>query len=416
MADSLQVPALRGVMGDWVYYVTLLPFDEVRQRVKRTDEIHTSRMLRDWIQRALTDRSGGIADYLQSHSQRFFNALVIGVYEGSPEWNQVSLRKSQLFDPRNLDPRVSESMGFLILNGEEKLFAIDGQHRVEGIKTFWARLSSKQQEDLQDEICAIFVAHKGTREGIQRTRRLFTTLNRSAKPVSLTELIALDEDDIVAIVCRSLLESHPLFKDGRVSIALQKAISTRDHRSITSLPALNQTMNIYLSDRKPKEWGNFRAARPVEAQVAHYTKKGHRLWDRIVKSFPELKRVVALSADQPLPRSYRNERTGGDLLFRPIFPPMLARCLRAALKGGMTEAVFIRRVSKMPRLLNRRPWKGVLWDGNMVTRSKNQKLAEALILWMAGVDTRDSESSLKLRLAGVLNQDVDQVVLPPKGK
>lgn len=416
MADCLQVPALRGVMGDWVYYVTLLPFDEVCQRVKKTDEIHTSRMLRDWIQRALTDRSAGIADYLESHSQRFFNALVIGVYEGSPEWNQVSLRKSELFDPRNLDPRVSESMGFLILNGEEKLFAIDGQHRVEGIKKFWARLNTKQQESLQDEICAIFVAHKSSQEGIQRTRRLFTTLNRSAKPVSLTELIALDEDDIVAIVCRSLLESHPLFKDGRVSIALQKAISTRDQRSITSLPALNQAMNIYLSDRKPKEWGTFRAARPKEAQVTHYTQKAHRLWDRMTKSFPELKRVVALSAEQPLPKSYRNERTGGDLLFRPIFPPMFTRCLRVALKNGMSEAVFIGRVSKMPRLLNRSPWRGVLWDGNMITRSKNQKLAEALILWMAGVETRDSESSLKFRLAGVLNKDVEAVVLPRRGK
>jgi DNA sulfur modification protein DndB len=416
MADPLQVPALRGVMGDWVYYVTLLPFDEVRRRVKRTDEVHTSRLLRDWIQRALTDRSAGIADYLQSHSQRFFNALVIGVYEGSPEWNQVSLRKSQFFDPLNLDPRVSESMGFLVLNGEEKLFAIDGQHRVEGIKKFWERLSSQEQKDLQDEICAIFVAHKGTKEGLQRTRRLFTTLNRSAKPVSLTELIALDEDDIVAIVCRSLLENHPLFKDGRVSIALQKAISTRDRRSITSLPALNQAMNIYLADRRPKEWGTFRAARPVEDQVAYYTQKGHRLWDRMIQSFPELKRVVALSADKFLPTSYRNERTGGDLLFRPIFPPMFARCLRAAIKDGMTEPAFIKRVSRMPRLLNRPPWRGLLWDGNMVTRSKNQKLAEALILWMAGVSTRDSRSSLKLRLASVLNQHIDKVVLPSRVK
>lgn len=416
MADPLQIPALRGVMGDWVYYVTLLPFEEVRRRIKRTDEVHTSSLLREWIQRALTDRSERIAEYLKSHTQRFFNALVIGVYEGSPEWNQVSLRKSELFTPSNLDPRVSESMGFLILNGEEKLFAIDGQHRVEGIKKFLSRMSAEDQTRLQDEICAIFVAHKGTTEGIQRTRRLFTTLNRTAKPVSLTELIALDEDDIVAIVCRSLLERHPLFKDARVSIALQKSIGIRDRRSITSLVALNETMNIYLADRRPKEWKTFRASRPIESEVTQYTRKGHALWDRLVKSFRELRRVMALSADEPMPRAYRNERTGGDLLFRPIFPPMLARSLRIATKNGMSESVFIRRMSKMPRLLNKAPWRGLLWDGNMVTRSKNQKLAEALILWMAGVNTRDTEATLKFRLASVLNQEVDEVSLPARLK
>lgn len=89
MTAPLQIPAMRGVIGDWVFYVTLLPFLEVTSRIKKTEEIHSNKLLREMIQRALTPRSKNIAAYLQSQPQRFFNAIVVGVYEGEPEWNST---------------------------------------------------------------------------------------------------------------------------------------------------------------------------------------------------------------------------------------------------------------------------------------------------------------------------------------
>ena len=136
MSTALQIPAMRGVMGDWIYYVTLLPFQEVSNRIRETNEIHKSRLLREMIQRVLTPRSKTIAEYIKSQTQHFFNAIVVGVYEGEPKWHQLNVGKSDLFDPSNLEPRVANSLGILTLSGEEKLFAIDGQHRVEGIKEY----------------------------------------------------------------------------------------------------------------------------------------------------------------------------------------------------------------------------------------------------------------------------------------
>lgn len=218
MSDQLQVPAMRGAIGNWIYYVTLLPFSAVADRIKRTDEIHSSKLLREMIQRALTQRSKNIASYIASQQQRFFNAIVVGVYGGDPEWHQLNVKSSEFFDSSGLESRVANSLGILTLNGDEKLFAIDGQHRVEGIKEFMSNQKPEQVKVLEDEVCAIFVAHSNSDEGLQRTRRLFATLNRYAKPVSFTEIIALDEDDVVAITCRELLENHPLFKQGRVSL------------------------------------------------------------------------------------------------------------------------------------------------------------------------------------------------------
>jgi DNA sulfur modification protein DndB len=418
MTAALQIPAMRGVIGDWVYYVTLLPFSEVTSRIKKTEEIHSSALLREMIQRALTPRSKNIARYLKTQQQRFFNAIVVGVYEGEPEWNQLNVRKSELFDPANLESRVAESLGVLTLRGDEKLFAIDGQHRVEGIKEFVRELGVEKAKSLEDEVCAIFVAHSNEPKGLQKTRRLFATLNRYAKPVSLTEIIALDEDDVVALTCRDLLENHPLFTKGRISLTKGKALAPTDTKNFTSLTALYQAMDLYLMQGKRPAWQIFKTVRPNDENVVQqFITKGHEFWNALIAAIPALKKVQDLDEAKPLPKSCRSQK-GGDLLFRAIAPTMLVRCLKRAMVMDMKESVFIKRFSKIPRSLNKSPWLGVLWDGsNMVIAEKNQQVAENLILWMVDCDPEEKKikaDDLKKRLGVVLNKPPEQCALPAK--
>ena len=83
---ELRVPALKAHMGDWIYYATFLKIRDIAQRVSLADEIHKHGGLRDMIQRSI-DESGhaeSIKQYLLTKPQRFFNALVVGVYGGAP--------------------------------------------------------------------------------------------------------------------------------------------------------------------------------------------------------------------------------------------------------------------------------------------------------------------------------------------
>ena len=402
MCVELKLPALKGIIGDWFYYVTLLPFREVRNRVRRNDEIHETKELQDWLQRELTNRSESIAEYLETQNQRFFNAVVIGVYGGEPQWYPLSLQPSEYLDPISVEEEVEVSMGILRLSGDEKLFAIDGQHRVEGIKHLANRMGEEAFAEISDELCAIFVAHKQTTEGMQRTRRLFSTLNRYAKPVSLSELIILDEDDVVAITCRHLIEKHPLFTEGKISLQKQKPISPKDQRSFTSVIALYQSMDTYLSiDFTPKnKWKKFKSVCPDEEVVQQYVSRAYEFWDKLVEKIPELQVVVNMKPGDELPNSFRGAH-GGDLLFRPILPLILTKALKDAIKLGMSEDTFLSRFSRIPRELDRPPWRSVLWTGTMVTRAKNQKLAENLVLWM--VDADPQEKKVK---AGPLRQDI----------
>ena len=79
------------------------------------------------------------------------------------------------------------------MNGKEKIFPVDGQHRVEGIKD-----ALKKNSQLANEtVSVMLIGHSTTTEGMKKSRRIFSTLNRYAKPVKLGDIIALDEDDEV---------------------------------------------------------------------------------------------------------------------------------------------------------------------------------------------------------------------------
>ena len=418
VSTELKLPALKGTIGDWVYYVTLLPFREVRNRIRRNKEIHETKELQDWLQRELTDRSTDIAEYLESQKQRFFNGIVVGVYGGEPQWYPLSLQPSSYLDPISVDEDVEISMGILELSGDEELFAIDGQHRVEGIKRLAEQISEEMFEEMSDELCAIFVSHKKTEDGMQRTRRLFTTLNRRAQPVSLTEMIILDEDDVVAITCRHLIAKHPLFTEGKISLRKQKAISPKDRRNFTSVIALYQSMDIYLRiNFTPKNgWKKFKLVRPKEETVEQYISRAMHFWDKIVDWFPELQFVVNMKPEDELPDSCRGAH-GGDLLFRPILPLMLAKTLRDAIDNGMDEDTFLSRFSKIPRELSNLPWRGVLWDGAMITREKNQRIGAHIILWMVDADPHEKKvkpSTLRRDIADLQDKSIEDIQLPEK--
>ena len=114
---------------------------------------------------------------------------MVGIYGGTPDWFPVDVEEVGELQPLNLSERSRESLGILQLSGDEKLFAVDGQHRVEGIK-----IALENAPHLADEeLTVLFVGHSQTPEGTSRTRRLFTTLNKYAKPVTPDEIIALDE-------------------------------------------------------------------------------------------------------------------------------------------------------------------------------------------------------------------------------
>jgi len=414
---GLLLPAVRAHMGDWIYYITSIRIGDIARRVNIAEEIHKSSSLKELIQRQLTDRASEIKTYLEQHEQRFFNSFVIGVYGGTPEWYELEIKESSMPSKEKLPHHITGALGLLRLGGGERLFAIDGQHRVAGIR----EAVKSDKTDLGDEeVSALFVGHKRTEKGRRRTRRLFTTLNRYAKPVSKKEAIALDEDDIVAIVTRNLVDSHPLFKE-KIDLTRGKNISTGDYRSFTSIVTLYDVLDVILKDRSTSDWNRFKKKRPPEDVVEQFNDRSERLFGLLMDSFPALRSYTEkLDREEPA-RPFRNREEGGNLLFRPIGLMLVANVIYYLIEdSGLALADAVDRVSDIPVDLSSYPWLGLLWDDTnkrMITSKENQKAATRMTLLSLGGSlsrfrTLSNADEIKEGLSGLMNKPAEEIRIP----
>lgn len=397
---SLSLPCLRGIIGDWFYYVTVLNFQEVLNRVKLPEEIDKKYKdddlkLGDWIQRKLEPkRTKAIVDYLHGQEQRFFNSLILGIYNGKPYWQDLNISTSKIYE--SIDEVTleyfSRTFGILTLNGDEDIFAIDGQHRAIGI-----REAVKKYKNLgKDEVTVIFVAHRIDEEGKKRTRRLFSTLNRYAKPVSHSEIIALSEDNNCAVITRNIIETS--FLQGKVIINKAKPINVDNKNAFTNILTLYDIVKRILTDEsvigftvsgKPKE--EYTTSRIQDRELTVDTQKVLKTIETVINTIPSVK---AFFAGDPVNRRDNHS----NLIFRPIGQDIIFDVLKIATEFSKVNEFLVYLKADNFNLAN--PiWNKIFWDqdtNNISTEKPRQKAARMLILEALDIPVKRTKKDLEV--------------------
>lgn len=410
--NAIDIPAIRGTLGKLTYYTATFTFKQIAERVRPAgDELHTSKSLREQLQRALTDNHISITEYILTQKERFFNALVLAVYDGDPTWNELEFEYGSV---------RYNSMGFLHLNGEERIFPVDGQHRVEGIKS-----ALKANPKLKDEtVTVIFIGHHNTREGKEKTRRIFSTLNRYAKPVSQGDNIALDEDDVVAICTRDLLEKCSLFMNENVDVGKKnsKALADSDEKSFTSLIALYEANRIIytyykssLDKQSPLYNSNkiavFLKYRPQQKEIDAFYNYLSGFWAMFIKTFPGIQDYVDNCEEPKAAYKYRNKEIGGLLYFRVIGLLQLIKAIfETELRLGMDLQEVIRHYSKIQMCISKDPWINYLWDAKshtVVMKYKSKIYHMLLLLCKKDLLTKKEKETLVKSFSEANDYDID---------
>ncbi len=351
----MKFAAIKGQMGIWKYYVTTFSFEQICKLVSPiTKEISNSESYSNLLQRSITDNVKSITDYLLNQPERLFNSLVLAVYDGYPEWYELDVEVGEY---------STYSVGVLEFSGDETIFPVDGQHRAEGIKAAVAVDSSLRNE----KVPVILIGHENSPEGKKRTRRLFSTLNRRAKRVKDNEIIALDEDDVIAIATRELAENHRLFIGERLVDEKTKNISPKNRYAFTSILTLYE-INKYLFDEyaktkklKGQEKEKYLLYRPEEKAVNEFIHFVEGFWDAFCENIPLIKKYVLEDKEQIESQCLRSG-DGGNLLFRPI---ALSQFVIATIEyknrkeTSLDEA--LQTLSRIPMIIQEKPWKNVLW-------------------------------------------------------
>ena len=393
MKTATLLPSLRSRVGDWNYYVTTLSFAEVAALVKAPDEVHERKKLADWIQReAIASHAEAISSYIVGNPQRFLGSLIVGVYGGSPDWTPLNVKvpADEGISDDQLE-RIEGRLGLLRLSGSESLFAIDGQHRVAGIKL--ALGDAKMVEQIGDDsVSAIFVAHDPKSEdGKERTRRLFTTVNKKARIVSKAARIALDEDDGFAIVTRRLIDSHWLFEDAKKFVLYTGggSLPATDMTSITSVVGLFEIVKDLYGGPK-----GFDQIRPDDLLLESHLMLCTRFFDELIARIPEFKSVFVDA--KRTPGSYRSPESN-HMLFRPVGQRTFARAVQLLVGRKNAVGAAIKTLQSAELFIQKKPWHYIMWNPVDRTMIANKVLlAEAQLLRLAGQPLRNKTIGGKL--------------------
>lgn len=411
----MKLPALRSKIGSREFYIATLTFQQVADHVERIDDkLYVSKGLSDLLQRNISANAESICNYILNQPDIFFNSLVLAVYDNYPTWHQVVVKTEE-------DEYLQ--IGLLDFPGTHKIFPIDGQHRVEGIKA-----ALEKNPDLADQqVGAIFIGHEHTEEGRKKTRRVFTTLNRYAKPISQRDGIVFDEDDTVAIVTRELLEEFDLFQGRRILDDQGKPIPPTNTEALTSLVSLYQcNMEVYKDyrserDKKRPTKKSLEQAlrfRPERDELDSFKKYLDGFWSAMKNQVEALSTFVATPKNAAA--AFRSQTNGGHVLFRPAgLLPFVKVALRLRAVEESFEKVFSR-MKSIPLALDAAPWQSVLWnhlEKKMITNSS--KLVHLLMLWYCDPTSLTSKEQKQLREGYAsrvgLEQNPDQALDGLKG-
>ena len=416
--EKLYLPSLRGVMGDWVYYPTLMKLKDIAERVKIAEEIYQSDILSKMVQRVIKRKRGKeIKDYLLKQQQRFFNSLIVAVYEGDPSWYDISrIEGNDLLDPEDIPDDVVAGIGILSLNGNEKLFTLDGQHRLIGIKE---AVAAKPQLG-EDELSIIFIAHRTDSEGMERSRRLFTTLNKNAVRVSKGETIALDEDDAMAITVRSLVTKNQMFMEDRILNNATDNVPKSNQTCLTTIGNLYDLLGIlftkvYIISKKrtlKEKRDELTKIRQSDDILNQHYENACDYFQQITNSFLPLQEFVNSGNDYPVVVEKYRHSDGGSVLFRPMGLKILTEIM-AILVEKYPHSECFKMISKLPTDLAQDPYNGVIWDPSQKKIIGGRTLARNLLLYMLDHPSKDVDK-LHEDYAKALGVETNRVELPEK--
>ena len=434
-------PALRSQMGSWTYYVVKMNARHLSENVKFAYEIYEDRTLDEAIQRILSERrvKTEIVEYLKNQPHRFFSSIVVAALNGDPLFYPIEITDSPEFAYFRDDREINQAFGVLKFDGNQKYYALDGQHRLAAIKMLLDHnnpISDGAPQGFEmDELSVIVVvpSQEDTNETfMQKYRRLFSNLNRYAKPMDQATNIIMDEDDTFAILTRRLITENDFFKwagkqreSKRIKTVKGKNLKTKDP-FFTSIETLYEMNIILLSSplREPKGWGpisaegadlkTFKRFRPPEEYIDALYEELEMYWENLLAEIPDLYKVPTQMRVHDLVDDEASEDETDHLLFWPIGQQMLAEIVRTLLDKRLpdpenptpdTISEALSGLSKLEWRLHQPPWKYFLlvrnakgkWTMRSEQRTPAVRCGRIIQQWILGLEDFDEDYVVNLK-------------------
>lgn len=413
----LYLNAIRGNFGGLTYYISTMHIHDIAKRVDYVKDVHDSSGLSDMIQRSVKEnRADEISSYLSSTSRvRFFNSLVLAIYEDTPTWYGASISEPETTLPipiAQLEKLKEAQTGIISIPNGSKIITIDGQHRLAGIKE-----AVKHGISNSITIPVIFISHSSQHgsEIRKRNRELFTVLNKFAKPVNKFERIALDEDEAPAIVTRMLVEREDSpIKENMISFNRGASIPPTSQDFTTKLTTIETlydvTQNIITGtfSGSPTKAQFHTNSRPDNETLENYYLWAKNFFELLFSKFQDINTYT--SSDTRDTRQHRNSE-GGSIFFRPRGLLMFTKIFVSLFEHSLEET--FRKISDIPTRLEEFPYNRTIWINNRIIYSGEAKARNIILLCLA----RDKQPRKRIAestdaLRNIIGHDINVTEIP----
>ena len=371
------IGCIRANLGSTEYYIAKMTAGQIIDMVGFAMEMpEWDQMSADEKMQRTLDVNRVVSDlvpYIIEDPDRFFGCLIIDIYRGFEEMEFESVAQVIPNLPAAYKQPMKD-MGFLTLPGNERLIALDGQHRllslkvaIKGIMGLPASINKispawnalKPHPELaSEEISVIFVEHTDT----TKIRKIFNKVNRYARQTSRSDNIITSDDDIFAVIARKLISpGEPLAPIDNIDLVNWKnnTLSTRS-KQLTTLSALYTISETLLKDDKFSS-----KMLPSLEKMEEAYKSVSEFWKISLDKIDVFRQYITLT-EQDSPVSGLREH---NLLLKPVTQMALAHTARMAqLKGISWE--------KITKKINNIDWSfdNELWFNILIIPSANKKM------------------------------------------
>jgi len=337
-----------------------------------------------------------IVPYLLSDKDRFFGALIMMAKNLGPKsFEPISdLAKSGL--PRLYETQ-SQLMGFLTLTGGD-LIPLDGQHRLKALQFAIEGVDEKGKPltgvspsaSLPDEdVTVILIPYDD-----KKARRIFTKVNKYAKPTTTGQNLVTDDDDIIAVLSRKIANDHI----GGADLVKYKGNTLSDKEGyFTTLSTLADCNVAILEEHFGEKLDSQKIdrTRPVDdARAMLYHEKVQEVWQFLIAHIDYF--ADALADKSKNGDANRCAIRSKNLLGKPV-PQFCLVAAFARLTGPGTNLSYRQAAKKLNAVdwkKDAAEWDRLLMSGDKILTKNKKLVAEMLHYRLGGKLTEDAKEVL----------------------
>jgi|ETNmetMinimDraft_2_1059921.scaffolds.fasta_scaffold12954_2 DNA sulfur modification protein DndB len=404
---SVVIPAIEGIMGNTKYFQCMMKADELVRAVRPAREIDgwASMSIGEKMQRRLNLNriKNQIVPYLVRHADRFFGSLIVLVYKGKVHFEKLSDFTQQV--PRAYQSQ-GQKMGFLTIDGGT-LIALDGQHRLVALRDVCIDQSAEgpfADKVPYDDISVIFIDH----ESNIKTRNIFNTVNKYAKPTSAGDNIITSEEDGCAILARRLIEPE----DGvlkEVVVNWENNTLTEGSTKFTTIRILYETIRLLLKGSKKEEYEFDPQLRPSDDTLEDAYKYVSNVWKLILQEVKPYKFISEDRSDfNDKIKEARKPESPHSLLFKPAAQQAFVQGILAACtpqsedeEPELSIQEALKKSNKIQWSMEDDIWKSVIIkvSGAIDGGAEGKNRMALLMSWLLLGNKMSDDKKLKVRKA-----------------